>query len=278
MKLLTKDLVNICNNIALDVEVFEFNDGSVQVTLPGVFILGCYQMVTVLMEGTTPRDQMALVMVVHALREVNPDVEIFLSMSFTPYGRQDAVMVPGQANAMKAWAGVINYLNFAQVSVVDPHSIAVSHIDRLKVIEITDVLSLLPLKLDYYTLISPDAGANKKAHKICKEFGITDMVRADKARDLRTGKILETVVYGDVTDKDCLIVDDICDGGMTFIKLAEKLREGGARSIVLFVTHGIFSKGLSVFEGLIDEIYTTNSYYTVVDIEGFSGKFSIKEL
>jgi ribose-phosphate pyrophosphokinase len=56
----------------------------------------------------------------------------------------------------------------------------------------------------------------------------------------------------------CLIVDDICDGGATFVALARKLREAGAIEVSLFVTHGIFSKGKDL-EG-IDNIYTTGSF------------------
>ncbi len=60
--------------------------------------------------------------------------------------------------------------------------------------------------------------------------------------------------------KYCVIVDDICDGGRTFIELAKTLKEGGAQRVVLYVTHGIFSKGIYPLEKYIDEVYTTNSF------------------
>jgi ribose-phosphate pyrophosphokinase len=63
----------------------------------------------------------------------------------------------------------------------------------------------------------------------------------------------------DLTGQCAIISDDICDGGYTFIKIAEQLKAKGAERIVLFVTHGIFSKGLEVFDGLVDEVITTNS-------------------
>jgi len=59
---------------------------------------------------------------------------------------------------------------------------------------------------------------------------------------------------------DCIIVDDICDGGGTFIGLAEELRRRNAASLYLYVTHGIFSKDADV--KLLDhfaKVYTTNS-------------------
>ena len=48
----------------------------------------------------------------------------------------------------------------------------------------------------------------------------------------------------DIKDQTILIVDDLCDGGMTFIKSAERLYELEAKEVHLYVSHGIFSKGL----------------------------------
>jgi len=60
--------------------------------------------------------------------------------------------------------------------------------------------------------------------------------------------------------RTAIITDDICDGGYTFIKVAEQLKAKGASKVILFVTHGIFSKGLGVFDGLIDHVFTTDSF------------------
>lgn len=243
----------------------EFNDGSVNVQIPEDIInfIKYSSSITISARLHTPADQMRLPMVAAAIRNIKPDAKIHLFMPFTPYGRQDDTFLPGQVNAMKVWAEFINSLNFASVLTLDAHSIAVNMVNRVKAIHITEILNDHPqmrsLLTSDITLVSPDAGANKKCHKIAQKFGITKMVRADKARDLATGNIIETELFGTVKDEVCVIVDDICDGGMTFIKLAEKLKAEGAKKVVLFVTHGLFTKGLEVFDGLIDEIYTTNS-------------------
>lgn len=67
-------------------------------------------------------------------------------------------------------------------------------------------------------------------------------------------------VLGDVKDKNLLIIDDICDGGGTFIQLAEKLKGLGAAKIGLFVTHGIFSKGYKDLNKWFDKIYSCDTY------------------
>lgn len=262
---------------------FQFNDGSVQVKVGEsdtkvIEDLSCIYLHARL---KSPEDQMALLMTASVLKASHPGVPIDLIMPFTPYGRQDSAFVPGEANAMKVWAGMINSVGFRSVVVLDPHSIGVDHIDNLVVVDILDILQSTPLGKRLHldeelVLVSPDAGANKKCHKIANLFGMKSLVRADKARDLETGNILETELYGDVSGKECIIIDDICDGGMTFIKLAEKLKAEGASKVVLFVTHGIFSKGVKVFNGLIDEVYTTN---TLVDLkykpEDFDGEFEV---
>ena len=79
-------------------------------------------------------------------------------------------------------------------------------------------------------------------------------------RDVKTGKLKEFIVYAnDIDNQDCLIVDDICDGGGTFIGLAEELKKKGAGKLYLAVTHGIFSKGFDGLDQYFEQIFTTNS-------------------
>jgi len=60
-----------------------------------------------------------------------------------------------------------------------------------------------------------------------------------------------------------IIVDDICDGGGTFNLLAEEFFKDPASEgaeLALFVSHGIFSKGLNAIDKRITSIYTTDSW------------------
>jgi ribose-phosphate pyrophosphokinase len=99
-----------------------------------------------------------------------------------------------------------------------------------------------------------------RCREIQESLNLDQIVFCEKQRDPSTGKIYQTnVLSGDLTGRCAVITDDICDGGYTFIKIAEQLRAKNVERIVLFVTHGIFSKGLGVFDGLIDQVITTNS-------------------
>jgi ribose-phosphate pyrophosphokinase len=109
-------------------------------------------------------------------------------------------------------------------------------------------------------LISPDGGALKKIYKVSEFLGGIEVVECSKSRDVKTGKLSGFKVYADdLEGKDCLIVDDICDGGGTFIGLADELKKKNAGKLYLAVSHGIFNKG---FESLtvFDKIFTTNSF------------------
>ena len=63
-----------------------------------------------------------------------------------------------------------------------------------------------------------------------------------------------------------LVVDDICDGGGTFLLLAEALRKAGIdNNLELYVSHGIFSKGTDIIYKSFYPIYTTNSFFRGYD-------------
>jgi len=114
-------------------------------------------------------------------------------------------------------------------------------------------------------VVGPDKGAFNRYGAM----GVPDtagVATCEKHRDPQTGKLSGfKLVAGDVKDKHCLIVDDICDGGGTFVGISKVLREAGAKSVSLCVTHGLFTKGLPL-EG-IDHIWTTD---TVCHLTGVS--------
>jgi ribose-phosphate pyrophosphokinase len=89
-----------------------------------------------------------------------------------------------------------------------------------------------------------------------------NIIQGNKKRDPETGGLSGFDYEGDVKGKNLLIVDDIADGSGTFIGLAQKLLEGGAKEVRLYVTHGIFSKGVDfLLNNGISHIYTTDTYY-----------------
>jgi ribose-phosphate pyrophosphokinase len=108
-------------------------------------------------------------------------------------------------------------------------------------------------------LICPDAGAAKKVSKYFEwNSNLKDIVYCSKNRNLATGALtLEVLEPEQCKGRNCVIVDDICDGGATFLAIAEKIAPA---HLTLIVTHGIFSKGFAALEQKFDEIIVSDSF------------------
>jgi len=110
-------------------------------------------------------------------------------------------------------------------------------------------------------LVSPDAGAYKQTHEIAEKLD-TDLVPSNKVR-VNGAPVIS--IQGDVQGKECLIVDDLADGGRTFKILAKELKDQGASKVFLYVTHSQFNYGFEELKESIDHVYCTNSYKDIED-------------
>lgn len=250
---------------ALLFDYAEFSGGEVHVRLHQSE--GISGVVTITADLRNAADIMALLAVTDAVRRAGspfcpPHIELI--MPYLPYARQDRKCNGGESLTLKVFCGIINAQNYSVVEVWDVHSeVGVALLDRCRhrtVTDIFDASSLLnPLTM---TLVAPDAGASKRVGQLAKHYHV-DYVQCGKSRNVADGSLSNPVVYldpGTKSGRDFLIVDDICDGGRTFIALAAELRKFTTGKVNLYVTHGIFSQGFDVFDGLIDNIFVANSF------------------
>jgi ribose-phosphate pyrophosphokinase len=214
------------------------------------------------------------------------DIELYV-----PYfmgGRSDRLFQNGGVNYLKQVIGpIINSQGYSKVYVMDPHSDVLEAIinnfakyDNFKLVKFA--LERIDNKNDArerIVLVSPDAGAYKKIFDVAKEFGIQNIITANKVRDLKTGNIIRTEIltFGN-KDLKYVIVDDICDGGRTFVELAKVIKDNRPTAkVYLVVTHGIFSAGFNKLNEVIDGIFTTNSFRNIADDE-YGIKTKVKQL
>lgn len=185
-----------------------------------------------------------------------------LVIPYMPYARQDRVCNEGEAFSLQVISSLINNANFNSVVVEDPHSSVTGQLIRNLIPSSQDdilkhELGRNPQLNDVYNrsiLVSPDEGSKHKIDPHKKE-----VIYATKKRDPETGQIVDTQIHGKIKKKEYLIIDDICDSGGTFIALAKILKEQGATKVHLYVTHGIFSKGIKhLKENGIDQIHARN--------------------
>lgn len=216
-----------------------------------------------------------LLLIVDALKRMGLKLE-GIAMPYIPFSRQDRINQGGEALSIKIFADLINQCGAEVVEVDDPHSdVSTALINNLKVrtqVDIHEKNMVFATNGKPVWFISPDAGALKKIYKMAEKNKAIGVVECSKKRNTTTGEITGVEVHIDsFNGKDCVIVDDICDGGKTFIEIAKILKQKDAGKITLMVTHGFFTKGLEVFDGLIDEIYTREGFVQKTDKNAYIG-------
>lgn len=189
------------------------------------------------------------------------------------------IIAPQLNQTVKEVDGEVRSL-FSSVTVLDAHSdVAMACINNLKTIDNKD---LVMYAWDHLVesnggswknpiVLSPDGGALKKIFKVTEKIGFNgQIITCSKYRDT-DGKLSKTHVPISVNDvdKDLVIIDDICDGGRTFINIAEAANFTRSLSssvhpsqygkMYLIVTHGIFSAGFDELSKHFDGIFCTNS-------------------
>jgi ribose-phosphate pyrophosphokinase len=213
-------------------------------------------------------DFLSLLLTIDALKRLGvKDISCFIP--YLPFARQDRVMTSGEPLSIKVISDILNAQNLTQVVVYDVHSeVSLALINNSTSISNHFFVNAVLNDKKNYLIVSPDAGAYKKIFKLCQSLGYKkEIVLCNKTRNVSNGNITSvTCAVDDFKGSDLYIVDDICDGGGTFVLLAEELKKRNCGKINLIVSHGIFSKGIEALQG-IDHIYTTNSFQDLESTE-----------
>lgn len=227
-----------------------FPGGEVHIAVNESFADHIPQMIRITAHLRSPADQMALFMLTDAIRRACR-APIHLHMPYVPYARQDRVCNPGEALAAKVFCQMINAQGYESVIIFDPHSDVVpALLDRVVVKDVAEAIDHVlewPVFANGVTFIAPDAGAQKRVLKLAKRFGVDSVVCADKVRDTKTGEVRGIAINGVFpAGMPALVIDDICDGGATFVALSEQVAVNQSLDapLYLYVSHGIFSKGV----------------------------------
>lgn len=125
--------------------------------------------------------------------------------------------------------------------------------------EINEINKLTHLK-EKIGLVLPDKDAYERYKYVTDKFSNIEVFIGSKPRI--DGKLNGfDVNCQDFQGRHLLIIDDLCDAGGTFLGLGKVLKERNAGDLHLYVTHGIFSKGLATLEKMFKHIYTSDSYF-----------------
>ena len=187
--------------------------------------------------------------------------DVTLRVPYLPYGRQDKEVSNTLSFALETFKNILYHAgNITRIETFDPHSKTdMVHHDEFHGFK--TVKQFHDSIMNHDIVCFPDGGAQTR---YASSFLWKPMISCEKIRNQLTGEITGLSVHNplghELRNKKILIVDDICDGGMTFIKVAQALKESNPNQIDLAVSHGIFSKGKQcLHDAGIANIYTTNS-------------------
>ena len=189
------------------------------------------------------------------------------------YARQDRKTTPRSPISAKLVANLITTAGADRVLTMDLHAGQIQGFFDIPV----DNLYAEPVfakdireKFDNgeLTIVSPDVGGVVRARGMAKRLD-TDLAIIDKRRD-RDGVSEVMNIIGDVSDRRCILIDDIVDSAGTLCNAAEALIDSGAKSVAAYVTHGVFSGEAvaRVSSSRLEKLVVTDSIMETEDVRG----------
>ena len=206
---------------------------------------------------------MELILMADALRRASA-TRITAVVPYFGYARQDrrprSARVPISA---KVIASMMANAGIDRVLTVDLHADQIQGFFDIPVDNVYGSPVLLDdIQMQKYEnpiVVSPDVGGVVRARAVAKQLG-TDLAIIDKRRE-KANESQVMHIIGDVTDRTCILVDDMCDTAGTLCKAADALKEHGASRVVAYATHPVLSgKAITnVINSSLDELVVTDT-------------------
>ena len=172
--------------------------------------------------------------------------EINVIMPYYGYARQDRKAKPRQPITAKLVADLLQIAGANRVINFDLHAAQIQGYFNIPNDDITAVPLLgayfksLNIPSDDLVVVSPDHGGVVRARKLADILD-TPIAIVDKRRP-KPNMVEAQNVIGDVKDKTCIVIDDICDTAGSLVAGCEILKRHGAKDIYTGITHGLFSR------------------------------------
>lgn len=222
------------------ITISRFSDGEIQ----PVFQESIRGDMVFLVQGTfAPAENLLeLLLMIDAARRASA-AKVVAVIPYYGYARQDRKDKPRVAIGSKLVANMLTAAGADRVITMDLHApqiqgyfdIPVDHLDSSAIF----IPYIEQLQLENLTFAAPDVGSANRIREIATYFN-AEMVICDKHRK-RANEISSMVVIGDVTDRNVVLIDDICDTGGTLAKAAGLLVDKGATSVRALCTHPVLS-------------------------------------
>lgn len=249
-------ILNLINKERSDIDysISKFPDGEVQITL-GEF--SRKDQVMIMCRITTSEELFILMQVCDILRRHS--IGFVISIYYLMSMRMDRVMSFDRPFSLSVVCDVLDRLGAMCIGIYSPHSNVYKRLFKNTAIE--EIPSMFSIDFTKYQVVFPDAGAEVRY----RDIPILNYVYGTKSRSLTTGEIISIGVRNpdSIDGRPLLIRDDLCDGGGTFLGLAEAIREIKSDvDLNIMIDHMVNPKGIENLSKNFNHVWFTNSYKT----------------
>jgi ribose-phosphate pyrophosphokinase len=254
------------------VSIQRFSDGEIYVefleSIRGQFVF--------LIQSTyAPADNlMELLLMIDAAKRASA-YKVIAVMPYYGFARQDRKDRPRVAIGSKLVANMLTAAGADRVITMDLHAPQIQGYFDIPVDHLEASAIFIPyiekLNLPNLTFAAPDVGSANRIREIASYFEC-EMVICDKHRK-RANEIASMVVIGDVTGKDVVLIDDLCDTGGTLVKSAALMKEKGANSVRAMCTHPVLSGDAynNIQNSVLEELVVSDT----IPLRGKSDKIKV---
>ena len=206
---------------------------------------------------------MELLITIDALKRASAQT-ITAVIPYFGYARQDRKVGPRTPISAKLIANILTTAGIDRLLTIDLHAGQIQGffdipVDNLYAAPIITKDINTKYKSKDIVVVSPDVGGVVRARNIANRIN-ANLAIVDKRRDkANTSEVMN--IIGDVSNRDCLVVDDIVDTAGTLCNAAEALKSAGAKSVSAYISHGVLSGPAikRISESKLSELVITNS-------------------
>jgi ribose-phosphate pyrophosphokinase len=189
-------------------------------------------------------------------------VNIIFIATYLPYLRFDRAKSVNISYGSKFFTNMLENSGITKLIIVEPHFLQITGFFNIPV----EIISTLPVfendirqrfNSNDLVIVSPDIGGHKNIIAIGESLNLS-ISCANKYRSSQ-GEILRLEFNDKIENKICIIIDDLIDTGKTIMQLASLLKARGAKKVIAYITHGVFSQNSLELFSHIDQLYITDS-------------------
>lgn len=222
-------------------DVHHFADGEILVEI-GESVRGKDVFIVQSTSNPVTENLMEILVLADALKRASAK-EVTAIMPYFGYARQDRKAKPRQPITSRLVADLLTVAGVTRVVTIDLHAAQIQGFFDIPV----DEMQALPLICKYFKnkniadlcIVSPDHGGATRARKM-SELLDCPIAIIDKRRP--KPNVAEVMgIIGDVSGKNCILIDDMIDTAGTIVAGASVLKEKGAKDVYIACTHGVLS-------------------------------------